>query len=358
MSSSQAPPSLGSRLATAVVAFVVAVALLEPGFRVARWLAGHDRRQIAAARAFFLGELAGLFEARPFINFYAFPGLDPLRREGGFKSTVDIPVSRTRPTIRIAFIGGSTTAGPRSRHLGSYPNLIEERLQRAGLPVEVMNCGGVGWSSAENLVHYALSIQDYAPDWVVIHQGGNDVPARLYRDFRPDYGHYRRPAAAPRASRLDRILTRWSDLYVWLLQRERTIPPDLDAAVNEPLPPADERRLNPVGIATFRRNTRNLIALATARGARVLLTTESHNRHPRGTEEPRHALRQGMDEASASVRDLARELELPFADTEAALETHPEVFTDYVHVTPEGDRLKARVILRELVRAGLGRPHP
>lgn len=46
MSSSQAPPSLGSRLATAVVAFVIAVALLEPGFRVARWLAGHDRRQI------------------------------------------------------------------------------------------------------------------------------------------------------------------------------------------------------------------------------------------------------------------------------------------------------------------------
>ena len=357
MTSFQAPPSLASRLGTAVVALVVAVVLLEPGFRVARWLAGYDRRQIAAARAFFLGELAGLVEPRPFVNFYAFPVFDPLRREGGFKSTVDLPVRRTRATIRIAFVGGSTTAGPASHHLGSYPNLIEERLQRAGLPVEVMNCGGVGWSSAENLVNYALSIQDYAPDWLVIHQGGNDVQARLYRDFRPDYSHYRRPAAAPRASRLDRILTRWSDLYVWLLQRERTIPSDLDAAVNQPLPPENERRLNAVGIATFRRNTWSLIELARARGTRVLLTTESHNRRPRTGEEPRHTLRQGMDEASAAVRDLARELGLPIADTEAALETHPEVFIDYAHVTPEGDRLKARVILRELVRAGLGRPH-
>jgi lysophospholipase L1-like esterase len=284
--------------------------------------------------------------------------MDPLRREGGFRSGVDIPVVRTRPTIRIAFVGGSTTAsGPSAGHLGSYPNLIDARLSRAGVPIEVINGGGIAWSSAENLVQYALVIQDYAPDWVVIHQGANDVQARLYPTFRPDYGHYRRPAASVRPSRLDRVLTRYSDLYVWLLQRERTIPSDLDGAVNLPLPPGRERRLNPVGVATFRRNTHNLIHLATARGARVLLTTESHNRRPGANDEARHALREGMDEANAAIRDLAHELGLPLADTEAALETHPELFIDYVHVTLEGNRLKARVILRELARAGLGRPH-
>jgi lysophospholipase L1-like esterase len=356
-SPSPPPPSLRSRLATAAVAFVLVVALLEPAFRLARWIRGRDRGALVAARGFFLGQRLPFVEAWPFVNFQPFPGADPLWRGGGFRSSEDVPLVRTRPTIRIAFIGGSTTAyGFALAYRGSFPEQVEQRLRRAGVPVEVMNCGVVAWSSAENLVHYALSVQDYAPDWVIIHQGANDAQARWYPDFRPDYGHYRRPVPVMSPSPLDRLLARWSDLYVWFLLRHGTVPRDLDAAVNRPLPPPADLRLNPAGVATFRRNTQSLVHLAQAGGARVLLTTESHNRRPR-TGETHDGLQQAMDEANAAIRDLAREMHLPLADTEAVLETHPDVFTDYVHVSPEGNRLKARAILRVLARAGLGRPH-
>lgn len=85
----------------------------------------------------------------------------------------------------------------------------------------------------------------------------------------------------------------------------------------------------------------------------MLLTTESHNRRPRRGQETEHFVRMGMDIENEAIRTLARESGPPPADTEKALDYRGDLFLDYVHVIPEGNRLKAHVILKAMLRAGL-----
>ena len=350
---------MGRRLGFSLALFICLTLLAEPCFRLIPIVSSADRSRLAATREYFLGRRVGTYEPWPFVGFRLSATFNPFMRSDGFTSTANLPRERTRPSIRIAFIGGSTTAsahtpsGMSPGYLTSFPYLVEQLLHRLRLPVEVLNCGVPGWTSVENLIHYELSIQDYAPDWVVIHQGANDVKARSYRDFRSDYAHYRRAFAFPDPGLIERFLVEHSDLYVWFLMRAHAIPQDVFDLCDRPLPPPKEVRLNPVGLETFRRNTANLVRLAEASGARVLLTTESHNRRPKPGEETRHGLRTGMDEENEATRSLAREMHLLLADTEVALDHHGSVFTDYVHVTLEGNRIKARVIAKALLRAGL-----
>ena len=347
-------PRLVLHLLLSGVALLAALAVLEVGFRLVRDGVLDNPRRLVDAREFLLGHRVALYQPWAFTNF-RLGEVDTHLRADGFMSTVDLQKRHDGARVRIAFIGGSTTFG--FFYTDSFPYFVERLLRQRGIVAEAMNCGVPAWTSAENLVHYALSIQDYTPDWIVIHQGANDVRPRLYPDFRSDYGHLRRPFSLPAPGRLTRALAAHSDLYVWLLMRLRLMPTDIEELADEPLPPPERWRLTSDSLEVFRRNTISLIRLAEAGGARVLLTTESHNRRPRRGEEVRTWERTGMDEENEVVRNVARSIQLPLADTERVLDYHGPLFKDYVHVIHEGDVLKARVVVKALMRAGLRRAH-
>jgi lysophospholipase L1-like esterase len=337
------------KLAFAGIAIVALLLSLEGAFRLVYAFAGAKRPRLEHAAAFFLGERVGTFEPWPYVGYRLAPGDDPRVRDEGFFSTRPIAKPRTEGVLRLAFVGGSTTlVASDSGTDGSFPGIVEAMARRAGVAIEVMNCGVPGWTSAENLVHYALAIQDYRPDWVIVHQGANDVAARLYRKFRPDYGHFRRPFELRRPGAIEAFFVRHSRLYTWVLLRTRGIPSDVSEVATRPLPPASEQRLSPEGVETFRRNTETLVNVAIASGARVLLTTESHARRPRAGEEVQTAMRTAMDQFNDVVREIATRRDLPLADTEAALDGRGDLFGDYVHVTKAGNRIKARVVARAL----------
>jgi lysophospholipase L1-like esterase len=347
-----APRSRRAQLAVAFALIAAFVVALELGFRLVFAIAGGNSERLDAATPYFLGERLACLEPWPYVGYRFAPGAHPRASDDGFLSTHPIAKARTEPAIRIAFVGASTTlAASDAGYDGSFPVIVERLASRVGLPVESMSCGAPGWSSAENLVNYVLTVQDYAPDWVVIHQGAGDVQPLLYPDFRSDYGHYRRPLVLPSPGAFEAFFVRHSRLYTWLLLQRPDVPKDLTAATTRPLPPG-EPRVAREGIAAFLRNTETLVDVAQARGARVLLTTESHARRPPASD-AQAAFARTMDDFAAGVRDLAKRRGLPLADTDAALAARADLFTDGVHVVAAGHRLEARAIARALWRAGL-----
>lgn len=102
----------------------------------------------------------------------------------GFISTPDLPVTRDDPnTLRIVFLGGSSTAGTGGAWGGDLPDRetwpwqVAEAL-RAKLPgrkVEFINAGLSGYSSFESYGRLWSRIRFFKPDIVVVYHAWNEM---------------------------------------------------------------------------------------------------------------------------------------------------------------------------------------
>jgi lysophospholipase L1-like esterase len=267
----------------------------------------------------------------------------------------ETPRARTPGIPRIACLGGSTTAG--NVYLGyaaSYPGALSAVLEeRLGHPVEVLNFGVAGWTTAESLVNWQLCAKDYRPDLVVIHHAVNDVLPRLAPGFRGDYRHYTHPWAGRRYSPAERWLVRWSDLYAWLRLRSF----EFDLATHVALPSQslsnDPGALRPETRDPFRRNLASLARDVRASGAEpVLMTMPCSLSFVTG---PLDELRvTGMAEHDAIARELSAEHGWALFDlAQSADPALRASFVDLVHLTPQGYRRKAELLADFLLERGL-----
>jgi len=118
-------------------------------------------------------------------EYHSFLQLNPA--EGRFDKESD---------IRIAFIGGSTTAWGDSKGRG-WPDRVRDRLQsRFGRRVGVLNLAREWYSSKHTLIQYLGNVRYSKPTHLVVMHSINDL---LYNadfsylsagPFRPDYGHF------------------------------------------------------------------------------------------------------------------------------------------------------------------------
>lgn len=95
--------------------------------------------------------------------------------------------------IRILAIGGSTTVGyPHvEKPDQAWPARLESILEKeTKTKIEVINAGLASGTSAELLAHYMFRNRYLKPDIVVIHTGGNDSGALMFKDYNPEYTHY------------------------------------------------------------------------------------------------------------------------------------------------------------------------
>jgi lysophospholipase L1-like esterase len=346
------------RIAAVAAASIGVLAGVELGFRLLEGPLGVDRARLLRFRDLVrTGGDAALYEPSPhalYVRSRSLAGVNSLGFTGAEPAREKAP-----GVLRVACLGSSTTEGGNPEgEQGSYPHFLEPELEsRLGRPVEVLNFGMSGWTTAEQLVHYALVVQDYAPDVVVLHEAANDVPPRLWPAFRPDYSHYRRPWGAPRRSLPFRALVRASDAFAaWAMRDAAAF--GLDAVVVRP--PAGPLRfaegtLVPETAAPFRRNVLSLADLARARGARVVLATMPYDA---ARAEAFPAYRVGLQEHNRILRELAGAERLGLADLEARAAGAPApdgAFLDLVHVTPAGNRWKAERIA-EAIAALLDAP--
>jgi len=256
--------------------------------------------------------------------------------------------ARTPGVPRIVCLGGSTTEGgnPQGRN-GAYPRLLERELEkRTGRDFEVLNAGISGWTSAEMLITWFLTIQDFQPDVVVLHEAVNDLEPRFLAGFQPDYSHWRLPMETHPVTGLERVLVRVSKLYVYMQLRGGKAPEILDVTTDrsgpkEPL--LAEGRLPHETSLAFRRNILSIARSARDDGREVVLMTLPTNPSIRIDAFWRY----GVAENNRHLRELCAENGFRLVDADAAFAARRELdaaFLDLVHLGPAGNQAKAELV--------------
>ncbi len=147
------------------------------------------------------------YVSQPFLNYINTPGLHDSRgnfevNKMGIRYPREIELTKPEQTLRILFLGGSTTFGEIELDHDAFPGMVEKILRTEFLPaqdkytdIECLNGGVHGLTSAEILNHYQFKYQYIQPDIVVIHTGVNDAfaYAQIYGStYQPDYHNSRR----------------------------------------------------------------------------------------------------------------------------------------------------------------------
>ncbi|MGE4055582.1 MAG: SGNH/GDSL hydrolase family protein, partial [Vicinamibacterales bacterium] len=258
---------------------------------------------------------------------------DPYTQSPG-ERIEDIDAPRTPGRLRVAALGGSTTAGPSLEPLERYPAQLQQRLLDAGHPADVFNGGQNWWTSRHSLTHYVTHVRHWHPDMVLVMHGIND----LYRSFSPpDYaiGDY------------DPLYTHF---YGASIQGARP-PAFLESLFAQPIRLAGQQWYRPwrrrevdlplsrfVSIEAFERNLRTLVHVVRADAAEPVLLTqpalfkpepsadeiavmrfgEEFCLTPTGrftSEFPSPAsLRRAMDAYNGVVKKIAADLDVPLVD--------------------------------------------
>lgn len=319
---------------------------------VFRGLASPESRSRAEdARAYWLDGRVKGFVGHPHTAFRRPMGASvPGFNTHGFHDR-EWAVDRDPDVVRILCLGGSTTEGGADgsgvdafpRQLELYLNHVTERR------FEVFNCGISGWTTAETLVAYFLLLQDFRPDVVILHHAVNDVAARLGAEFRPDYGHFRKVWETPRLGSLDRLLTRHSDLYLWLRRGRGELPHIGDLISRSPQPGAG---LVPETRSSFVRNIQTVADHARGRGALVVLATMPLSPEV-VAERPNNVHAQGAREHNELLRGLVAENGYLLCDLEQIALRDPVTwgpqFADLVHLSSQGNVLKTRALAELLL---------
>jgi hypothetical protein len=222
------------------------------------------------------------YKGHPFLAYTGNPSRTYLEDGVKKESTVfnkmgfvgdDFNYSKSKNTIRVACIGGSTTER-------GYPKVTEYQLNKFfndSIAFDVLNFGVSGWTSANSLANYVLNIRDFNPDYVLIHHGWNESRIRnTPKDlFRGDYSHALTYFHEPEI--IDKIPIRVSLLYR-ILKNKFSHTPDWvflgDATTNNERRKTEETYNNIKELNAFKRNIKTIIDLCLISNTKVVLSTQ------------------------------------------------------------------------------------
>ena len=171
--------SLARRILLATIGTLTAFGVAEVTLRLTRpeavfeWRSGRNpmsRWALVDAFCAYRGRPGDYLSGRKTIN------------ADGFFSTPEIPAAPAAPdTVRIAFLGGSSTAGT-VPYLGDDETwpwrtavALRERLADAGVTVEFVNAAAPGYSTFESYGRLWARLRAFRPDLVVVYHGWNDL---------------------------------------------------------------------------------------------------------------------------------------------------------------------------------------
>lgn len=280
----------------------------------------------------------------------------------GFISTPELSVAKPSGTIRIAFLGESSTAGV-GRALAdadadTWPWRVTEML-RQRLPatkLELINAALGGYTTFESYGRLWSRVRFFSPDIVVVYHGWNEMN---YFDSVDQMTSWRTLADGswgldpPRQLALYKPL--WIDYLVrpsQLLTRLRmrlSAPPDAEVGAAKKLERSYDRR----ALEIFRTNLRLIRQAADLFGARLFVAKQATLIVPGLDERFRAPIRyefHGFDHDAhvaafeAIYQVIDQEIDPDYVIDVTPLSGIPENFHDHIHPTPAGLRGIAEIV--------------
>lgn len=114
----------------------------------------------------------------------------------GFVGRKNIELKKNPKTIRLYFVGGSTTEGlgDINDHNSHWPEKLTQKLRDnfPNVKFECLNAACSGYTSAESLSQFMFKGIEFKPDILVVYHGINDAwSVQMQKDFTHDYSHAR-----------------------------------------------------------------------------------------------------------------------------------------------------------------------
>jgi lysophospholipase L1-like esterase len=293
-----------------------------------------------------------LYTVRPSFDEFGFRQVNSLGYRGH-------EITREKPagTYRILCLGGSTTMSyPYIKDPAlAWPALVEAELNRRypGRHIEVVNAGLPYATSAELLAGYMFRHRYLEPDLVIFHEGGNDTDPLLFKDYNPEYTHFRAPGVRVLVGPVERILLHSNVFRIYYMHYWRHVPTiyvSQPAGFDELSREKALQRVQDTYPLGFERNLELIIRTAQNDGARVMLVGFVSEREDllsknwpslKGLE---HATQIGIDKNLRVMEALGARYHVPYLSP-ANVDFKDEWFLDGCHLNEEGERAKANWIL-------------
>ncbi len=295
----------------------------------------------------------------------------------GFRGR-EFALSKPDNTYRIVALGGSTTySSGVDDYEKSYPSLLEAYLRESGFDaVEVINAGASGYTSHQNLINLQFRVLPLEPDLIIVYQGFNDIQARFVypssqylgdrsgsiRPFvsgivMPDVTEYStalrilgiRLGATASHSALDWHLSRRPNSYVGDMYIQQIQIGTYPSGIFKEISAAEILENNPP--AHFERNTAHMLALAEHSNVNSLLVTMAFDddfHETSGVSTRRFSTTDDFVFALTQHNELTRRIgaqfNTPVFDLAGVFPDDHTLFTDGLHMTKSGNRVRARLI--------------
>lgn len=306
----------------------------------------------------------------------------------GYISTPELSRDKPRGTVRLAFFGGSSTAGtsPVLPDEQTWPLLVVEQLREAlpGISIDYVNAALAGYTSFESYGRLWSRVRFFHPDVLIVYHGWNDMryfcSAAVAAEWRVPADGSSFSISAPqriesyRPMLADRWLA-WSQTYARLRilfaadYGEGVASGFKIAPCAAPLGIEDVRQsgalasdFDPAALEVWRDNLRLFEASAEALDAQLVVIKQAtlivEGLDPELQRYCRYDFHGFDHEAHLRAFDAEYRVideEIPADDVIDArsLSGKPELFVDHIHLTPQGARALARLVsdaLRNRVR--------
>lgn len=287
----------------------------------------------------------------------------------------DIALNKPAATVRIAFVGASTTIDPHG-DLFSYPEYINRWLAEWGhsrrLPIafETINAGREGIASDSIAAVVATELVPVRPDLVVYYEGSNQFwPGDFISDRVPPRPRQveKTPSTIEQYSALAvRARALWDGLHEGREPPKPALRVDWPHDLDESDPPLGDARL-PVQLPAILRDLDTMRDALAAYGGVLMPSSFVWLVHDRLVlDRQRDAglyrylnesfwpfsyahMRRLVDFENRVFSKYARTHRLPFNDLASTYPADPRLFLDAIHMTPAGIKLKAWLVLQQLV---------
>jgi lysophospholipase L1-like esterase len=276
----------------------------------------------------------------------------------------EVVIPKPKGVFRIVVLGDSVTYGLALSPDQAYPVMIQQILHDdyGYKNVEVVNGGVPNYSSWDVLTDLSFHVLELDPDLVIISQNWIDIRSRTvspdcYQGINPLRGlDPHRQVATPDIAENPTFSSLYRYMAVSLGWMPDTYTYEFNQYDNQLCQRddggSDEEHVKENPPTYFRRNLRNIVAVAQANGVKVLLSTQAFYRQTVPKWIPDWE-KEGADEQNRIIQEVASETKAGFFDLMGTINQDSRFWIrDGLHLRPEGAQEYGRLFAAYLVKTG------